>query len=186
MSFKPSPSQLEAAEDLFVFQCMYQVTKPLFDNLEKELLREGNYRYDDYWYKKVKGARELHLPVDRIIRDIKDVSMMAGLRGNEVSESSDAGRYFSALRYNALAIGLLEGENTICKMEWEIVQRERCLVESLYEIHGIPLDKVYSLTDRKKLVDICLSLVGSFIDNNKVQLKLKERYGSWFSGKPLL
>lgn len=161
-SFKPTPAQIAAAEDLTIAMALDQVVAPVFAELETQVLAEGVY---------------LSEAGDQIT-DARLTYRLKGISDYDTNKypGSEADRFFTALKRAANAKGFLEGENTGSIVNHNVTKFENAFIDATEAIHKIQRDKLYMLDHRKKLIDLTLSLIVPFIDGKGLENKKREYF----------
>lgn len=161
--FNPTKEQISAAEDVFIALALSRVIKPIFENLETELLATGNYHYSEECYT-AEWAKRCNYPADRIILDRKDICQMAGLKELNTPEymGTDCERFYNDLNF-LTKDKFVYAENTDCMADNRLRELQRDLIIVTRPIHGLNIDDITMLEDYKKLIELTLNLFSRLV-----------------------
>lgn len=173
--FNPTFVQIQAAHKVFVAMAFLDTLKPMFENIEQQILEDGEYRYHERYFEGKYKRLEI-TPDKPFIRTHKDTHMMAGL--NEYCENqnatNDTARYYSELNRRTRSAGMLNGENSLAIAQNELHTAQTDLINATTSIHKMNSEDVsYSLDARKKIIELILKLFGSLM--NSPNLKGQEK-----------
>ncbi len=168
--FEPTKEQITIATNLVSAMAFEQVTKKDYDTLVLELLQDGSYHYDEMYYlpenrEKYKGR--LSFAEDRVIRNLKDVCHMAGLKQLHTDEykGTDAERFWNNLGIAARNKGYVNGENFNAIAENNRLKLESQLIIATKPIHRLNCEDLYG-ENRKKLLSLLLNLYVPLVNEN--------------------
>lgn len=175
--FNPTFVQIQAAHKVFVAMAFLDTIKPNFENIEQQILEDGEYRYHERYF--TEKYKRLEITEDKpFIKTHKDTHMMAGL--NEYCENqnatNDTARYYSELNRRTRSAGMLNGENSLAIAQNDLIDAQTDLINATTSIHKMNSEDVsYSLDKRKQLIELILKLFANLM--NSPNLKgLEKKY----------
>ena len=179
--FTPTKPMLEALENYLIAKAWNETVKPIFENLEREILEAGDYQCallpDKY---KNNPDVMKNWPTGRITNP-KHVHTMAGIRegiDSEEGKNMDAARYYSELDRRAKNAGLIHGMNAGAVADHNVIKANWALVQAMEPVTGIPLDTATrNLSNYRKLTDLTLNLLVPFLHQGPdFQMKQRKYY----------
>lgn len=185
LPFTFTDRQKQAVKRYVLAKAFNDMIQPQFKRMEKELLETGNYKIDDSYYSNER-FNVLNLPADRIMRDTQTIYMIDGHQEKEVSR--DALRFYSDMRYMALAEGFQDGENTACKADHELIKATRHLIEETATITNMTqetIDRIAGTENWYKLLDLTLRLLMPLIPDSELKAPMEQYFADRMAGKPI-
>lgn len=172
LKFEPTIEQIELAQDYFIALAYRDVVKETFSKWEESMLTAGTFRYNDK-YTHPSNERTRLIPADGIIRDPKDVFLMAGIDayGTPSYEGSDAQLYYDILRKIAAEHGFIHGENALARAEIDLTNAERAFIEGTQSIHRIPLEKLTMHEHWKRIIKLLSAMFAAIVKNERLEQK---------------
>jgi hypothetical protein len=163
---RPSQATIKLAEEVFIFKALVETIKPIYENIEGQIISSGTFHFDESNYETKESGRNMAqiygFPENRVItlealrrKETDGVAYrhslchMAGLSNycNSQREPSDkyfeplepgndAARYYSELDRLTKDAGLINGQNAVCIAENKQREAEHALVDSISDIMG--------------------------------------------------
>jgi hypothetical protein len=192
--FSATQDNIILTAKLMAHMALQDVLYDAYIKICAKVVEDGNYKFDQKFYEGKYGEMrdEKEHPSDRkfIYRPNKkyftdNAYHMAGVGTyrTEAYNTSDASKYSEEVHKRTQDSGMIEGQNTICMINYKIIQLERELMHAMQPITQIDPSSIYG-DKREKLIDLSLKIMGNSVANmNKAErTKIeKEVYNNYLS-----
>lgn len=160
--FQPTQAQLTTAQDLFIAMAFEQVIKPQFENIQRQVLEDGNYRNAYFNHTRERMRTE------------DNTEFIRNPRYDYCIEDTDAGRYFSELDRRTRNAGFNNGMNALSIAENNVRLAQDALITAFAPITNLTCEDVcVSLEIRKQLIELNLKFMAQHMDTTSDECKRK-------------
>lgn len=128
-TFTPTNQHIEAAENVFIAMAFLEIIKPVFEQIERDIL------------------------ATRRLRELR----------TEEYNGTDNQLYYAELNRISRNAGFINAENSLCMADNDLVKAETNLIIATKDIHGFMPEDIVMHDHRKKLIDLTLKLLASFV-----------------------